>query len=855
MEKIATLVALCVIIGLPATAQQKSFDDFTQKRLAKLQRMQDDFNRFVEERDKKFAEYLQRDFREFQPEQSMRPDDAPKPEEFPAYEEEPADRSRQYEIDTTKAQSYEERSRGLLIPPSTKEENENYLRAATGVQFYGNQFTLQYDQRLKLPDYDHYEAQTISEAWLTLSGANVRGLINQLYRHKNTLSLNDWGFFQLVEQFANGLYEANDPRANLTTWFLLNKARYKVKLGYQNDQLYLLLPTSSAVYSATYYSFDNDERYYLFGTAPESLFTYPDDYAGADQALNMEMSSPLNLGGDVEKKVFSFQYAGQSYQLPLEYSPQAVAFYQNYPAVELQAKMEANLSREAKEALLTQLRPLLGGRSERDRVGLLLRFVQTAFAYQMDQEQFGAEKYFFPEEVLYYAYSDCEDRATLFAYLVRQMLGLKVVGLNYPGHVATAVQLTEKGDGDYITLKGEQYTICDPTYINAPVGKSMDRFASVKAQVIPLQDPYRKLKKEAVWAAATSFGGYPASGSNNVVIDRDDNIYFTGYLLGGNGRQGLNTFVAKITGSGDLAWLEKAEGQGNNTGNYVALDADQNLYVAGRYEHNIRFAGHASLQSDGASFFVTKYTPQGKVVWTKDVPIDVTRNSLQNTFATKISDQGEVEESVLFDGAYAERGITVDSRGYVYLMGDVPTGAVTYSDSRSFGNGSEGGREEATLEQASEALKTEQYDPAIVGLFAAIRCLKQDGSTLSGAVAQHVLDQHNPGFKESSPNIYRDIGRLAFMKNQSGIITITSEDGKPIDFDKLRIEDEACVRVQTFADGNAQMDVLSGMTVGRSFIRFKLNYVRLFKDDGNLLFDYDDDNTQVVMNLAQDILY
>ena len=579
------LIFTCSIISLAATAQQQSFDDFTQARLATMQRMQDDFNKFVEERDKKFAEYLQRDFREFQRARSARPADAPKPEDVPTYEEKPADLNRQYEIDTT-TQSYE-RSRGLLMPPSTKEEDEHYARAATGVQFYGNKLTLQYDQRLRLADFDHYEAQTISQAWLRLSEANVRGLINQLYRYQNALSLNDWGFFQLVQQFANSLYGSDEPRAKLTTWFLLNKARYKVKLGYQHDQLYLLLPTSSAVYSATYYSFDHDERYYLFGPAPESLFTYPNDYAGADQALNMEISSPLNLGGAVEKKAFSFQYGGQPYQLSLEYSPQAMAFYQHYPAIALQAKMESNLSRPAKESLLTQLRPLLDGRPERDQVGLLLRFVQTAFAYKMDQEQFGTEKYFFPEEVLYYAYSDCEDRATLFAYLVRQLLGLKIVCLNYPGHVATAVQLTEAGDGDYIMLKGERYTICDPTYANAPVGKSMDRFADVKAQVIALLDPYRKLKQEAVWVAAASFGGYPASGNNHVVIDRDDNLYFTGYLLGGNSQQGLTMFVAKMTGQGDLAWLEKAAGQGNNTGNYVALDAHQDVYVAGRYEHDI----------------------------------------------------------------------------------------------------------------------------------------------------------------------------------------------------------------------------------------------------------------------------
>ena len=846
------LIALVGLTSLSAVAQKKSFEDFKREREAKLQQMQDDFNRFVEERDRKFAEYLQGDFRQFRLERSLRPTDSPKPIDFPTYDQAPTDSNRRYQVDTI-SPSYDERSRGLLIPPSTKEGNEHYTRAATGVQFYGNQLSFRYDPRLRLPHYEHYTAETISQAWLALSHAHVRELINQLYRRKNALSLNDWGFVELVQQLAQGLYGSDDPRAALTTWFLLNKARYKVKLGYYDNRLYLLLPSRNTVYSATYYAF-GQERYYLFGDAPESLYTYPDDYAGADQALDMELNSPLNLGGVLQKKTFTFQYAGQTYTLPLEYNPQAMAFYQNYPAVELRAKIEANVSREAKESLLTQLRPLLSKRSEREQVGLLLRFVQTAFAYKMDQDQFGDEKYFFPEEVLHYAYSDCEDRVALFTYLVRQLVKLRVVCLNYPGHVAAAVQFSEDGTGDYVMLRDRKYTICDPTYVNAPVGKSMDRFASVQAEVLSLRDPVRKLKQEAVWAAAASFGGYPASGSHNVVIDRDDNVYFTGYLLAGDSQQGLDMFVAKITAAGNLAWLQKAAGRGNDTGNYIALDAHQDVYVAGRYEQNVRFAESTRLDNDISGFFVAKYSPAGEVRWAQDVPIDVTDNSLQNTFAAKISSEGEVVESALFDGVYAERGVVVDDRGYVYLMGDTPEESVTYSDTRSFDPAS-GANAVETLAQANDALRAEQYDPAMIGLLAVIRCIRQDGAVLSGAVAQRALDRYNPTFKESSPQIYANIGRLDFMKNQAGIVTIASQDGKPVNFNRLRIDDQARVRVQTFADGNAQMDVLSGVTVGRSVVRFPLNYVRFFRENGDLLFDYDNDHTQAVVNLSRDILY
>lgn len=53
------------------------------------------------------------------------------------------------------------------------------------------------------------------------------------------------------------------------------------------------------------------------------------------------------------------------------------------------------------------------------------------------------------------------------------LLGLKVALLYYSGHLAAAVYFTGQVDGDYILIDNMRYTICDPIYINAPVGISM----------------------------------------------------------------------------------------------------------------------------------------------------------------------------------------------------------------------------------------------------------------------------------------------------------------------------------------------------------------------------------------------
>ena len=92
----------------------------------------------------------------------------------------------------------------------------------------------------------------------------------------------------------------------------------------------------------------------------------------------------------------------------------------------------------------------------------------------------------FPEETLYYPYSDCEDRSILFAWLVHNLLGMDVVGLDYPGHVATAVRFKGKVAGDAVMYNGKRYMVTDPTYINASAGMTMPNFKKNKPGVIKI---------------------------------------------------------------------------------------------------------------------------------------------------------------------------------------------------------------------------------------------------------------------------------------------------------------------------------------------------------------------------------
>ena len=183
-------------------------------------------------------------------------------------------------------------------------------------------------------------------------------------------------------------------------------------------------------------------------------------------------------------KKLKFRYGDEEFNVSLRLKKDVIDFYNNYPQTDYEVYFGAFLSPEARYSLIHDLKPIIEGKSEAEAVNMLLRFVQTAFEYKNDDDQFGREKPFFAEETLFYPYSDCEDRSVLFAYLVRNLIGLEVIGLDYPGHIATAVKFNTEITGDVIKNNEKEYLICDPTYINANIGQCMPRFKNVEPKVI-----------------------------------------------------------------------------------------------------------------------------------------------------------------------------------------------------------------------------------------------------------------------------------------------------------------------------------------------------------------------------------
>ena len=91
-----------------------------------------------------------------------------------------------------------------------------------------------------------------------------------------------------------------------------------------------------------------------------------------------------------------------------------------------------------------------------------MHFTLYAFLFKTDSENFGAEKRLTPEQTLLYDESDCDDRAALFFYLVKEIYNLPMIVLDYPEHVTVAVKFS-KAFGKPIVYNGDKYSVCEPT--------------------------------------------------------------------------------------------------------------------------------------------------------------------------------------------------------------------------------------------------------------------------------------------------------------------------------------------------------------------------------------------------------
>ncbi len=524
---------MLLLLGLHATPSFSQNDDFIKQFKQARSAMMDDFNKFRNTALANYDKYLQGVWKEYKLFQAEKLPDTPKPKDPPAYQKPttpetpvsvkpkkpvspmivpkepptvkpvaPKDRPT---IDPVKKPKLPEvkpdipdieyTGSGIDIPlmpiiPDTPVmpalPNVPHVTVPVGkdyimVDFYGE--SLQMQKAAKIASMSIASPDDVAAYWKMLKESDLKDMIQGIAAEVRRMGLSDWAAAMFVERYIDTvLPKASKNEKVVATQYMLANCGYNIRLVMNNTSVSMLVPYAERVYEKSFIFIDG-KRYYLYPDM-ESDGTYRSCELPKDAELGKDIE--LRFAGNAvigdSTKVFNLQ--GSGITLTGEVKTGIIHLLEDYPVIDIPTVASSVIDKEMRQQVVEQIKSQVQGMSEQEAANKMLHFIQRAFKYATDNDQFGREKYFYFEESLYYPMNDCEDRAIFYAYLVHEILKLDVHLIQFPGHECTAVAFTQPlEDATSYEYKGKTYYICDPTYIGADIGRCMPSYRKQAPQI------------------------------------------------------------------------------------------------------------------------------------------------------------------------------------------------------------------------------------------------------------------------------------------------------------------------------------------------------------------------------------
>jgi hypothetical protein len=296
--------------------------------------------------------------------------------------------------------------------------------------------------------------------------------VSALLAYKEANKPDDWLFYQLIRKTAQHLSPkaVNYKRYTLYKWFLLSKTGYETTLAIGNDRLLFYVQCDENIYNIPFRMRNGKQfvclNYHDYGEIDFTSEQFSEVYIAFNHSAKPFSYKITHLPGfktgDYTEKELTFNYYQTDYRFKVKINPHVKNIFANYPVLDYASHFNIPLSKETYSSLISVLQKNIRGMNTRNGVDYLMRFTRYAFPFEKDTDTFGQEKRLSPEETLLYGQSDCEDRAALFFYLVKEIYDLPMIVVAYPKHVTIAVKF-DKPIGHSIVYNGSKYSICEPT--------------------------------------------------------------------------------------------------------------------------------------------------------------------------------------------------------------------------------------------------------------------------------------------------------------------------------------------------------------------------------------------------------
>ena len=379
----------------------------------------------------------------------------------------------------------------LLLPCVVLGANKAKTDKVVNFQFYGTDLQVHFDasQRVKVKKEDYRKVTDCME-WLS---SVTDETLKDCLKLKEEMNLCDWAYLKLLDKLSKAsLGDTNE--ATLMMMVLLNKSGYETGLAWQGTKTLRMLFCPDATISQTQIVQKNGKWYYMYGSSDTTTVKMLQLDMPKGKKLSMRINGDQKFALNLSEPRTVTSIKNEDFSFTFQVNKNLIDFYNDLPVFFINddfmtrwtAMANVPLDEHLQNTLIKEMKAKLAGLSQLDAIQQLSWWVQGktdlkmknpnqySFLYAYDDDVWGYDRAFYAEETLFYPYNDTEDRSILLSRLIRDVLGLKVLFVYYPGHTALAVCITDADvKGAYVVKDGMHFVICDPCYIGSDVGEEM----------------------------------------------------------------------------------------------------------------------------------------------------------------------------------------------------------------------------------------------------------------------------------------------------------------------------------------------------------------------------------------------
>ncbi|MEQ9168295.1 MAG: hypothetical protein RLO12_18700 [Fulvivirga sp.] len=271
-----------------------------------------------------------------------------------------------------------------------------------------------------------------------MKGANESLLMNDLMIIKKEFKLNDWYYYQLLDQLSRSVYGHEDEQFNLRTllkWYLLNRSGYDARIVNVYGLYGLFILSEWDIVNSIEIEGVDNEKFIPLNVATlliDSVLTINDPPKTNAQLFSLELDYPRSIESK-QDHIIECQIGDSVLNLETFEEFDLMFLLEQYPSLEDNNRLfNIDFSENTTQGIITTLKSVLVS-DQLSNVIFLYDYVhRISLNDDLSDSWFGYKRKLIPELVIYYGGGDLLDKSGLLYALMKKLLDLPLIILENP---------------------------------------------------------------------------------------------------------------------------------------------------------------------------------------------------------------------------------------------------------------------------------------------------------------------------------------------------------------------------------------------------------------------------------------